>query len=111
MAILQALNLALRFLLELCVLAALGYWGFQSQGLLGKIVFGIGTPLVAAMVWGMFVAPKATYRLPKSVILGIELLVFGAGVAALYAAQQPTLALVLGLLYALNRLLIYIWQQ
>lgn len=109
---LQALNLAVRFLLELCVLAALGYWGFQSQpGWLGKIVFGIGAPLIAAVVWGMFVAPKATYRLPGGVILGLEVLVFGAGIAALLAVQHVTLAWTLGLLYVVNRLLLYIWQQ
>lgn len=109
---LQALNLAVRFLLELCVLVALGYWGFQSQpGWLGKIAFGIGAPLLAAVVWGMFVAPKATYHLPGRVILGLEVIVFGAGVAALVATQHTTLAWSLGVLYVVNRLLLFIWQQ
>ena len=30
MEIIKAANLALSFLLELCALAALGYWGFQT---------------------------------------------------------------------------------
>ena len=30
MEVIKAVNVALRFLLELCVLAALGYWGFKS---------------------------------------------------------------------------------
>ena len=41
--ILLVINLALRFLLEVCALGFLGYWGFQSgQGILMKFVLGIG---------------------------------------------------------------------
>jgi hypothetical protein len=41
MVILQYTNLALRFILELCVEIALGYWGFQTgKGLFLKIVLG-----------------------------------------------------------------------
>jgi hypothetical protein len=44
-------NLALRFLLELCALVALGYWGFKTgSGAIAKFALGIGTPLVAAVV-------------------------------------------------------------
>ena len=57
-------NVALRFLLELCVLVALGYWGFQTgQGLFAKIGLGIGTPLVAAVVWGLLGAPGSSWQL------------------------------------------------
>jgi hypothetical protein len=112
MEILKAGNLAVRFLLELCLLAALVYWGFQSgQGWLGKMSYGIGAPLLAAVIWGMFVAPKARYQLPGGMILALELILFAAGVTALYAAHQATLAWSLGLVYAANRLLIYLWHQ
>ena len=30
--VIKAANLALRFLLELCALGALGYWGFKTGG-------------------------------------------------------------------------------
>jgi hypothetical protein len=30
MLIVQSLNLAVRFLLEICALTALGYWGFKT---------------------------------------------------------------------------------
>src|SRR5689334_23481657 len=57
---LHAANLGLRFLLELCMLAALGYWGFQAgDGPVLKIVLGLGAPLLAAVVWGLFIAPRA----------------------------------------------------
>jgi hypothetical protein len=42
-------NLALRFLLELCALAALGYWGFQTgRGPVMSAVLGIGAWLLTA---------------------------------------------------------------
>ena len=58
-------TLALRFLLELCALGALGYWGFKTGGgALAKVGLGLGVPLVAAVVWGTFVAPKALVKVP-----------------------------------------------
>lgn len=45
-----AVNLGVRFLLELCELAALGYWGFQAGGgALVRIGLGIGAPVLAAV--------------------------------------------------------------
>ena len=46
---------------KLCALAALAYWGFHSgRGWLTKLGLGLGAPLLAALVWGTFVAPKAS---------------------------------------------------
>ena len=77
-------NLALRFLLELCALAALGYWGFKTRESPGaKIGLGIGAPLLAAIVWGTFLAPRASIPTPGFLRLVLELVVFGSAVAAL----------------------------
>lgn len=108
----KAANFGLRFLLELYALAALGYWGFQTgRGTLAKVGLGIGAPLLAAVVWGTFVAPNAPVDVPAAIRLVFELLVFGAAVAALYAANQPRLALALGIVYVINRVLVTVWGQ
>jgi hypothetical protein len=108
----QSTNLALRFFLELCILAALGYWGFQTgQGAAGKILLGLGAPLLAGGLWWGFVAPKAPRRLPDPARLGLELLIFGAAVAALFAAGLPALGFVFGGLVALNLGLMFAWNQ
>ncbi len=61
MSALKMLNLAVRFLLELCMYAAVGYWGFKTQNSwLMKIFLGIGLPVLIAVLWGTFLAPKAT---------------------------------------------------
>ena len=105
-------NLALRFLLELCALAALGYWGFKTGASpVAKIGLGIGAPLLAAIVWGMLVAPRAPIPAPWLLRLIVELVVFGLAAAALYSAGHPTLAWVLILVFVINRVLMYAWGQ
>src|SRR5215211_5414342 len=56
-------NLLLRFLLELFALGALGYWGLKTgSATITKVVLGCGAPVVAAVVWGTFVSPRAPPR-------------------------------------------------
>ncbi len=105
-------NLALRFLLELCALGALGYWGFKTGGgLLAKVGLGIGAPLVAAVAWGVFVSPQAPVQLPGLLVLVLQVLVFGLAAAALVATGHQTLALVFGVIIVINAILMYVWDQ
>jgi hypothetical protein len=105
-------NLALRFLLELCALAALAYWGFKTgESVVAKIGLGIGAPLLAAIVWGTFLAPRASIPTPEFLRLTLELVVFGSAAAALYSAGRPTLAWVLILAFVINRVPMYAWRQ
>ena len=61
----MVINIALRFILEVCVLGFLTYWGFQSsQGILMKLVLGIGSPLLIAIIWGVFGSPAAPNTSP-----------------------------------------------
>lgn len=112
MAILLGINLGLRFVLELCLLAALGYWGFQlDQNLLLRIVAGVGAPLAAAVVWGMYVAPKAANQLADPARFGVELVLFALGAGALWLAERPSLGIVLLVAYLINRGLMGLWAQ
>lgn len=72
MEAIKMLNLALRFVLELALLAAFGYWGFKTGGRLpARWLLGIGVPLLAAMIWGMFLSPKASLPLEAPLRLAI----------------------------------------
>jgi hypothetical protein len=109
MAIAQSANLLVRFLLELCILGSLGYWGFQtSSGVLVKTVLGLGAPLVAAVVWGTFVSPKAAIPLSAPVWILVQAGVFGVAMAALAASGRPTLAWALGMAAIVNGVLMYL---
>jgi Protein of unknown function (DUF2568) len=110
--LIRGANLALRFLLELFALGALGYWGFKTGGgLIAKIGLGIGAPLIAAVVWGTFLSPQAPVRLPGLLVLILQALVFGLAAAGLVATGHQTLALVFVVIVAINAALMYLWGQ
>ncbi len=106
------LNLAVRFILELCALAALGYWGFNtSDNIAVGFALGLGAPLVAGVVWGLYVAPKARNRLPDPFRLLLEIMVFAAAAAALVAANRAELAAVFAIAAAISIALMFLWGQ
>lgn len=108
----KAANAGIRFLLELWVLAALAYWGFQTgKSQAARIALAAGTPAVAAAVWGTFVAPKAPLLLSEPFRLAASLAVFGLAAGALVAAGRRELGLAFAAVAALNTALIYAWGQ
>jgi hypothetical protein len=112
MEILKQLNLALRFGLELSLLAAVGYWGFRLQASWPmKILLGIGLPVLVAIAWGLFVAPKATYALSGPLHLGVELGLLALGAGALFASGKPTLSWVYTIAVIANKTLLALWKQ
>lgn len=110
--IIQSANLALRFLLELCMLAAFGFWRFHGdqKTWLVKIGLGVGAPLAAAIIWGAFVAEgvvcagcslpdysrSSHFRIRRRSDLSIG---------------KPVLSAVFAVAYVINRILMYIWNQ
>jgi hypothetical protein len=111
-SMLKYANLALAFLLELGVLVALGYWGFQTgQGTIAQIALGIGAPVIAIAVWAVFGAPRSTRRLRGAWLLLLRVVFFGAGAVTLYAAGHHTLGLAFAVVAAVNLILMYAWGQ
>jgi Protein of unknown function (DUF2568) len=100
----RAFNLGLRFVLELCALAALAYGGWHVPGPLWlRVLAAIGLPVLAAVVWGRWVAPKASHPIPDPQRLVPEWLVFGGATVALAVTGHLLLAAILAVLAALNR--------
>jgi hypothetical protein len=92
--VVRAANDGLRFLLELSALAAVAYWGWNEGGA-ARWVLVVAAPLVVALVWGRWMAPRSNHRVRDPWRLVIEVLVFGSAVVALAAADQPELAVIL----------------
>lgn len=108
----MALNIAIRFLLELCVLATLAYWGFQVGKVYGfKILLGIGTPVFIAIIWGIFSSPHATIPLNRMARLLLELGIFGLAVMVLFYLEKPALASVFAMLMVINQILLTVFHQ
>ena len=108
----QALNLALWFVLEVCALAALGFWGWSQTDAPWRYILMLAVPALAATVWGTFAVPndpsrsgRAPVAVPGAARLGIELAFFGFACWALYDANAKvsslTLAVVIVVHYAL----------
>jgi quinol-cytochrome oxidoreductase complex cytochrome b subunit len=100
---------AFKFLLELCALAALAYWGATTGGTLLNVVLGIGAPLVAAVVWGRWAAPTSPRRLAGTHRLALESAVFAAATLALVLAGAPLLALAFALVVVLDTAVL--WRE
>jgi len=109
-AILTA-NHAVRFLLELAALAALGYWGFGAGGsAAADVVLGLAAPALAAVVRGVFAAPRSARRLHGAALLAVQSSVFAAAAVALAAAGRTALALAFALVVAVNTVLLHVLE-
>jgi hypothetical protein len=94
--VLRAANDGLRFFLELSALAAVAYWGWSEHGGILRWVLVVAGPLAIVLVWGRWVAPKARHPAVDPARLGLEVLVFGSAVTALFDADEPVQAAILG---------------
>lgn len=107
---LKSLNLALAFFLELAMLVALAYAGFQIVSPL-RFVVGIGAPLLAILIWGRFLAPKSPIRLTGSAYLIAKFLIFGIAAIGLALAGQATWAVIFIVVSVVNQVLLSAWGE
>jgi len=104
---LRAINLGIRFALELCLLAAFGYWAVAlGGGRIAEVLRAIAAVVATAVVWGLFVAPKAPRLLPRSRWVAVQLVLFGLGAAALWSAGSGALGIALLVAALVNLVLV-----
>jgi hypothetical protein len=103
---LRTANLAVRFVIELCALAALAYCGYEAEGWL----LAIALPLAGAVIWGLVVSPKRKVDSMPLRIAG-EALVLGGAAVALIATEQVWLGVALAVAAVANRVLMAVWGQ
>ena len=107
-------NLAVRFILELCALAAMAYWGWTQHAGWLRFVLAIGLPVLAAILWGTFAVPndpsrsgQAPVPVPGVVRLMLELAFFGLAVWMLYDAGATILSSIMGIVVIIHYALSY----
>ena len=88
--------LGLRFLAELGMLICLTVGGWQrGDSLVSSVVLGTVLPLVAAGVWGRWVAPRASRRLRDPARLGVEVTLFALALLVVLGVDpSPAMTLV-----------------
>lgn len=103
MNVIKAVNAVVSFALELVALGVFGYYGYQLD-LPGwaRIAAAVALPLLLALLWGIFAAPRSERRLSGLALLAFKVVVFGAAVLALYALGYPLPALVLAAIALVN---------
>jgi len=93
------LNLALRFILELGALGAMGFWGWTQHTGPSRWLWTIILPLLAALLWGTVRVPGDPGYAPVAVHgivrLLLETVFFGGAVWLLIAAGQSGWAIAL----------------
>jgi hypothetical protein len=105
------INLAVRFLLEIVMLIALGCWGWHLTGNWMRYVAAAGLPMIAATLWGVFRIPNdpkpAPVAVPGIIRLLLEWLLFGLMVWAMYDLGYIKSALVIILVVLAHYLVSY----
>ena len=108
MEVLYYTVLGLFFVMELCALGAFSYWGFHmNKGWFMNSILGIGAPILVAIFWGTFIAPKATFVVPIPVRLLLQIIVFAFASAALVAVGKSKLAIIFALIVLIEMILMY----
>ncbi len=86
----------LAFLCEMFAFVTLAIWGFAVWPLPWNIVVGIGAPLIAILVWALFVSPRAVFPVHPFVRAAVELFVYVSATIAWWAMDQAWIGLVFG---------------
>ncbi|WP_036497427.1 YrdB family protein [Nocardia aobensis] len=87
-------NLTVAFAVELGALVVLGLWGWRAgDSTVMKVILALGIPLAAAVAWGMFAAPKASFDIPLLAVI-TKVVVFGGAAAALWGLGHRVAAVV-----------------
>ena len=112
MVALQALNLGVRFALEVCALAVVSYLAHRAVGNPGWATpAAIVAPLLFAVVWGTFAAPKAAVLVPDPWKVGVQMLLLLLPAAGLADAGKSTWAVAYGSAVVVNAVLVAWWDQ
>lgn len=105
---LRATALALRFLLELALLAAVAVSAWHVAPTGWEWPAALLALVAVAAVWGLLLSPKARYDIRPAGRLALELLLFAGAAAGLIAVGQHIAAASLCLVWAVDRIVLAI---
>ena len=108
------LNLAIRFLLELAALIAVGIWGWKiGDGWTGYLYAG-GIPILFAVIWGVFAVPGDPSRSGNAPVvtsgpirLLLELTIFSFSTWTLLDIGYERAGIIFGIIVLLHYIVSY----
>jgi hypothetical protein len=96
-------NDALAFFVEVWALGILAYWGIAvGDGAFVQAALAVGAVLAAAVLWGLFAAPRARFKIPLAGQLAVKTVVFGAAALALFATGHTVHGTIFAVVVVLN---------
>ncbi len=110
----NAINLTVRFLLEISALISFGIWGFNQTSGWQKYLLAIVIPLLFAALWGIFAVPNDPSRsgsapvvIPGVFRLILELLFFFFAVYCVNNLGYVKLSVIFGVMTILHYIVSY----
>jgi hypothetical protein len=89
----RQLNMLITFLLELAMLAAYGFGGYElGNNTVVRWVLAFLFPVIVGVLWGIFLSPRARVQLPYAVKLAARFLLMTGGALILWSAHLTLLA-------------------
>jgi hypothetical protein len=88
----------LAFACELFAFVSLAIWGFALWPFPWNIVAGIGAPVLAILVWALFVSPRAVFAVHPFVRAIVELLVYVSATIAWWSMGLVWVGLIFGII-------------
>lgn len=106
--VLKWFNVALRGVMELGIVVAFGYWGYQTGGnAVTRLALAIIAPVIGFGFWGL-VDFRNAGRMSEPLRLVQELIISGLAAVAFYTAGQHALGWTLGLISIVHHGLVYL---
>ena len=103
-----ALNKLIVFLLEIVMIISFSCFGFQrGPNLYMKWMLATVLPVISALLWGYFAAPKSSYRLPMPYLAIFRALIFLAASYCLYKCNKTNMAIYVAILSIVTQFLSY----
>lgn len=84
------------FLCEIFAFVSLALWGFTTWAFPWNIVAGIAAPVVAILVWALFVSPRAVFAVHPFIRAIVELLVYASATVAWWLMGNVWIGLAFG---------------
>ena len=101
-----ALNLGIRFCVELATFASLSYWGASiNTSAALRTILAVSVPLVAMVAWSRLLAPRAPGRLSGPAALIVELSIFAIATWALVSSGMGLVGMIYASLAVINSFL------
>lgn len=72
------------FLVEIAAIVVLAVWGFLGWAVPWNVVIGIGAPVIALVVWALFVSPRSVFAVHPFIRALVELSIYASATIALW---------------------------